>query len=217
MWIRLATATVEENLFELYEQDGLHMIRVNGLELMNGKCHESEDLLGRLGAEITLGDSPEILVGGLGLGYTLASLIDNLGPESRITVAELSAAILDWFGRYTGPALFRRLPATVSLVNENVAALLGEAARWDLIVLDVDNGPRAFSTPSNDALYGRTGLRRCWDSLKPGGNLLVWSSFEEPAFIERARSTGFRAQTVPVVIAERPEPFHFVYRLAKHR
>ncbi len=212
MWRHLAQARIDGKAVDLYECHGVHMIRVDGLELMNGAWHESEDRLGALGASLTQGPDPAILVGGLGLGYTLASLTAHLKDRGRITVAELSADIIDWFERYVGPPA---LPDNVTLVHADVGTFLGGIAAWDLILLDIDNGPAAFSAAANDALYASAGLEACRKSLKPGGHLLLWSSFEDAGFVERAGAAGFVVAVEPVIMAGRAEPFHFIYVLTK--
>ncbi|MDR3437838.1 hypothetical protein [Telmatospirillum sp.] len=215
MWNHVDRATIDGSVLDLYERDGIHMIRVNGWELMNGECHDSEDVLGKLAATLSPNPQPQILLGGLGLGYTLASLIANLEKEAAITVAEVSEDVLRWFKRYTGPTLFEALPAYVRLAHCNVTTLLGAEPTWDLIVLDVDNGPQPLATRENATLYDEIGLKACWTSLKPSGILMVWSSFEDPAFEERARSVGFSVRVLPISIAGRPGPFHHIFVLSR--
>ncbi len=215
MWNHVDSGRLDENALDLYERHGVYMIRVNGWELMNGECHESEDALGKLAAAL-IGERPaDILLGGLGLGYTLASLIDNLRGPAEMTVADISAAVLRWFKLYREPCLPVPLPDGVRLVNDDVGAFLGAGRLWDLIILDVDNGPQPLSTLGNGMLYSRDGLSRCWASLRPAGVLLVWSSFEDPAFEDRARAAGFTVTVRPIAIAGRPEPFHYIFILAR--
>jgi spermidine synthase len=154
MWTHIDSAWSEGNRLDLYERNGLHMIRVDGWELMNGEYHASEDQLGRLAGLLSNAPHPEILVGGLGLGYTLASLLETLRlTRARITVAERSSAVLRWFGDHVNPLLAATLSPAVRLVKSDVAAHLGVDRRWDVIVLDVDNGPEALSTTGNAVLY----------------------------------------------------------------
>jgi spermidine synthase len=214
MWVHLDSARCGDSVFDLYERDGLYMIRVDGWELMNGGYHESEDRLGELAARLAPGPDPEILIGGLGLGYTLAALVRHLGGAGRVTVAELSDAVIRWYGRYMQPRLFGALPPAVRIRNADVLAAAAEGAGWDAVVLDVDNGPRALSAPGNAALYSAEGLGRLRRSLKPGGVLLVWSAFEDPDFVERARAAGFAPDRLPVRPPGRDEPVHSLYVLS---
>jgi spermidine synthase len=211
----LDSATLDGNVLDLYERQGVHMIRVNGWELMNGECHDSEDRLGKLAAGLSRGSQSAILLAGLGLGYTLASLTANLETTAAITVAEISDAVLRWFERHTGPRLFPALPDGVRLVNSDVRAFLGRDPVWDLIVLDVDNGPQPLSAPENGALYSLNGLKHCLASLKPSGKVLLWSSFEDLEFEKRARSVGFTVTILPISIADRPGPFHYIFILSR--
>jgi spermidine synthase len=220
MWIHIDSASSEGNQLDLYERNGLYMIRVDGWELMNGEHHASEDQLGRLAGLLPSAPHPEILVGGLGLGYTLTSLLrtlnDGIWPtRARITVAERSGAVLRWFGTHINPALAATLSPAVRLVESDVAAHLSVDRRWDVIVLDVDNGPKALSAPSNAVLYGDYGLARCRDSLTPSGHLLLWTGFEDLNFVERARSAGFSVTRQCVPFPNRPDQRHVLYVLSR--
>jgi spermidine synthase len=218
MWIHIDSDSSNGNQLDLYERNGLYMIRANGWELMNGEYHASEDQLGRLAGLLARAPRPKILVGGLGLGYTLASLLETLGQrrtEASITVAERSGAVLRWFDSHISPRLLATRPPGARLVESDVANHLGAHRRWNVIVLDVDNGPEALSTPGNAMLYGEHGLARCRDSLTPSGHLLLWAGFEDPSFVHRARAAGFSAtkQTVPFPV--RSDQAHVLYVLSR--
>jgi spermidine synthase len=220
MWTHIDSASSGGNQLDLYERNGLHMIRVDGRELMNGEYHASEDQLGRLAGLLASAPHPEILVGGLGLGYTLASLLETLKKEirpaqARITVAERSGAVLGWLGTHVNPLLVARLPSGVRLVESDVAAHLGVDRRWDVIVLDVDNGPAAVSAPGNAVLYAVSGLTRCRDSLTPSGHLLLWTGFEDLTFIARARAVGFSVTRQSIPFPHRPDQAHVLYVLSR--
>ena len=213
-WVHLDSAALGGSRLDLYERGGVYMIRVDGWELMNGGYHESEDRLGEFAARLVRSPDPDILVGGLGLGYTLAALVRHLGGAGRVTVAELSDAVIRWFGDHMQPRLFGDLPPTVRIRHADVLAAAAEGAGWDAVLLDVDNGPRALSAPGNAALYSAEGLGRLRRSLKPGGVLLVWSGFDDPAFVERARAAGFAPDRRPVRPPGRDEPLHILYVLS---
>ena len=193
----------------------MHMIRVDGWELMNGKYHASEDQLGRLAGLLSSALHPEILLDGLGLGYTLASLLETLTPtRATITVAERSSAVLHWFGTHINPLLAAPLSSAVRLVESDLLAHLGVDRDWDVIVLDVDNGPEALSTTGNAVLYGAHGLARCRDSLALSGHLLLWTGFEDLAFVERARAIGFSVARKPIPLPNRPDQVYVFYVLS---
>ncbi len=211
-WTLTDTATEGDAQLELYRKDGVFMIRANGLELMNGFCHDSEVALGQLAVELAPPDA-RILLGGLGLGYTAAALIRALGPRGAVTVAELSAAVIDWFHRHIRPSVLPDLPDNLSIVQTDVAKALA-ATRCDLIVLDVDNGPEALVTSRNNGLYDRAGLDAQYRSLLPGGKVLLWSGFDSPDFAARAESAGFRVRCKPFR-RDRAELSHYIYILEK--
>jgi spermidine synthase len=179
---------------------------------MNGEYHESEDRLGELAARLARGPDPDILVGGLGLGFTLASLHRNLGGAGRVTVAELSEAVIRWFDRHTRPSSLGDHPARIR--QGDVLAVAAGGPAYDVILLDVDNGPEPLSAAGNAALYGADGLGTLRRALKADGILMVWSAFEDSEFVGRARSAGFSPASLPVFRPGRAEPFHLVYVLS---
>jgi spermidine synthase len=197
-------------------EGGAYMIRAGGLELMNGREHRSEDLLGEIAATLAPGPSPRILLGGLGLGHTLTALAGALKGKGRITVAEISADVIAWYERYFEPALFARRPAGLRILHADVASLLCSGRRYDAIVLDVDNGPQALVAPSNGWLYGEEGLSGLRASLSANGILLLWSGFEDAGFAARATGAGFKVdrQSIPLA-AGRAELCHFIYFLKR--
>src|ERR1019366_9772555 len=220
MWTHIASAWSEGNQLDLYERNGVYMIRADGWELMNGAYHASEDQLGRLAGLLPSASHPAILVGGLGLGYTLASLLQTLHKRlwparPRITVAGRSGAVLRWFGSYINPRLAATLPSGVRLIERDVVAYLGVDRRWDVIVLDVDNGPEALSTPGNAVLYGEHGLARCRNSLAPSGHLLLWTGCEDLNFVERDRATGFTGTRQSIPLPNRSDQAHVLYVLSR--
>ena len=222
MWTHIASASSDGNRLDLYERDGVFMIRADGWELMNGAYHASEDQLGRLAGLLPGASDPAILLGGLGLGYTLASLLKTLHQRfgrapARITATERSAAVLHWFGSIINPLLAATLPCGVRLVESDVLACLGEDRCWDVIVLDVDNGPEALSTPGNAVLYGECGLARCRDSLTASGHVLLWAGFEDLRFVERACAVGFSVTRQAIALPNRPDQAHLIYVLSREK
>lgn len=214
-WTQLAGADSAGGRLTLHrDESGVFMIRVDGMELMNGRCHRSEDVLGRMAGEATSVSNPRVLIGGLGLGYTAAAAAAALAGRGSITVAELSPEVLAWYERHVEPALFGPRPANLRLVQGDVAGLLDAGRRYDVIVLDVDNGPRPLSAPANAHLYDAEGLARLKSSLAQGGSLLVWSGFEAPDFAGRAAAAGFAVACREVPLPERQGLSHYIYSLA---
>jgi spermidine synthase len=212
-WDLIATERHADAHLELFRKDGIFMIRANGLELMNGLTHDSETALGHLAAELAGGDDPRILIGGLGLGYTVAALCEKLGTRGTVTVAEFSPAVIAWFHQHVRPSVLPDLPPNLAIAAVDVLTHLWEQPRYDLILLDVDNGPEPFTRQGNAALYARDGLRVLRDRLRPGGAVLLWSGFEAPDFEEDARDIGFVVARRAISNGPRPELDHHIYAL----
>lgn len=207
------SATEGDALLELYRKDAVFMIRANGLELMNGFCHESEAALGRLAAEMAPAGA-HVLLGGLGLGYTAAALAEALGGRGAITVAEFSGAVIDWFLLHVRPSVLPEMPCNMAILHADIATLLAGTEQYDLIVLDVDNGPEALVTARNGGLYAIGGLESLRNSLASGGKVLLWSGFESREFAARAKAAGFQVSCEPF-LRSRAELSHYTYMLAK--
>jgi len=185
----------------LYRRDTEFSIRVDGCELMNSRVHGSEDALAELVCE-RLGkhSSPKVLIGGLGMGYTAAAALKNLGPQAQVVVAELVPAVVLW---NQGPlAHLAGCPLEDSriVVQEIDVALLLKAEQhtYNAIVLDVDNGPDGLTRGDNDWLYSRAGLNAAHAALTSSGILAVWSASPDPAFSRLLRQIGFSVEEVMV-------------------
>lgn len=213
-WTLIETATERDAVLELYGKDGMFMIRANGLELMNGFHHDSETALGAFAAGLAPSQNARFLVGGLGLGYTVAALVEALEDRGTVTVAELSSAVIAWFRRHVRASVLPGEPANLTIVNADIAALLAEPGRYDVIILDVDNGPEPIVTAVNADLYGRGGLGALHGCLSDRGVALLWSGFESAEFATRAREVGF-AVTCEPFRRERADLDHYIYVLAK--
>lgn len=179
------------------------VIRVDERELMSTKLHGSEDALAelaltRLGVERS--QTASVLVGGLGIGFTLAAALGRLGPEGRAVVAELVPAVVRWNQGPLGEAAGHPLSdERVTVHPGDVSDLVRHPpAPWDAILLDVDNGPTALTRPSNSWLYGWEGLGACLAALVPGGVLAVWSAAPDRAFTHRLEKAGFATELVMV-------------------
>lgn len=195
-WATIGSAAVPGGggELELLQGGDAFAIRVDGRELMHSSVHGSEDALADLALD-ALGPraAPVVLVGGLGMGFTLAAALRRLSPEGRAIVAELVPEVVAWNRGPLAPLAGRPLDDPRTDVHEgDVGALIRAQARaFDAILLDVDNGPDGLSRPSNAAIYSRAGLVAARDALRPGGVLAVWSATPDPAFTSRLRRAGF--------------------------
>ncbi len=170
-------------------------------ELMNSRLSGSEEALAGLTIE-KLGSvkSPHILIGGLGMGFTLRAAREVLPPNARITIAELVPAVVAWARGAMAPVFGTCLDdPRVTIFEGDVAALIRQGgARYDAILLDVDNGPDGLSRPANDSLYDGRGLGSAKAALKNGGVLSVWSANPDHAFSRRLQRAGFRVEEAKV-------------------
>lgn len=213
-WTLIDSAAEGDTLLELYEKDGTFMIRANGLELMNGFNHESETALGAFAVGFARPGRERFLVGGLGLGYTAAALLEALGGRGTVTVAELFSAVIDWFQRLVRASVLPLAPETFSIVNADIVELLAEQDRYDVVVLDIDNGPEPLVTAGNAGLYSAEGLRRLRGCLSDGGVALLWSGFASKEFAHRAEDAGFSVRCEPFR-RSRADLDHYVYVMEK--
>lgn len=174
-----------------------YAIRLRGAELMNSRAHQSEERLATLGCA-GLGAKPgaRVLIGGLGMGFTTRAALDVLPADAKLTVVELVPAVIEWNrGPLASLAQHPLDDPRVEVVLEDVRTLIGEAdGEFDAILLDVDNGPDAFTAPSNAALYGVPGLKRARRALVSGGVLGVWSVEDDRAFTGRLTGVGFSVE-----------------------
>jgi len=178
-----------------------HMIFFRGNELMSSRLRGSEEALAILAWERLRGRaSPHILIGGLGMGFTLRAAQAVLPRGAEIVVAELVPQILDWargpLSHLFGDCLDDpRVSIRIGDVGDLVATSRGG---HDAILLDVDNGPDALIHPDNNALYGERGLRAARDALTPGGILGIWSAFPDKGFVSRLQHVGFAVEEIKV-------------------
>jgi hypothetical protein len=195
----------------LRRQGGTFEIRCNGWDLMSNRAHHSEQELGRLGCA-DLPGAPRVLIGGLGMGYTLRAALDVLPAGARVTVAELFGQVVAWNRGPLAALAHRPLDdKRVELRCADVAALL-DGEPYDAVLLDIDNGPDAAMLAQNAALYSPAGLRRLCAALAPGGRLAVWSADRSPGFEARLAACGlaWRGVDVPARGAA-DDPLHTLY------
>jgi spermidine synthase len=174
-------------------------IRLDHNELMNSRAGGSEAALATLACErIKASAQPRLLIGGLGMGFTLRAALAALGSEARIVVAELVPAVLAWARGPMAEIFGQSLnDPRVRILEADVARLIRqEPSAYDAILLDVDNGPAGLTRTANDALYDRNGLSAAHAALRPGGVLAVWSSGPDANFTRRLRAAGFGVDEV---------------------
>ena len=198
-WEHLDTAEVPGDGQEmtLLRRDKEFSIRVGNVELMNSRVYGSEESLAELTcAKLKSRASARVLIGGLGMGYTVAAALQRLGPKARVDVAELVPAVVDWNKKYMSHLAGHPLKdKRVRVKVKDVAELLrSERTGYDAIMLDVDNGPDALTAKGNSWLYTDAGLAAARAALRPDGVLAVWSAGTDNAFIKRLKRAGFRVK-----------------------
>ncbi len=201
----LGTAMIPGNGGELrfHQRGDDYAIEVVGIrgDLMNSAIHGSEDSLAELAiARLPSKQSARVLVGGLGMGYTLAAALKHIGPKGQVVVAELVPEVIQWnrgpLGAKAGdPMLDPR--ANVRLVD--VAVIIREKKEaYDAILMDVDNGPEGLTQAKNRWLYTMAGLKATYDALRPNGVLGIWSTDPDSPFTKRLGRSGFKVEEVKV-------------------
>ena len=185
----------------LVEHDGSFCIRVNGQQLMHSSVNASEIQLGTVGCERHADQKDNrILIGGLGLGFTLKSVLEHSGPGAAVHVAELFPEIVEWNRTFLS-GLNGRLLADprVSVFTEDVRAVLHRAVRapYDVIILDIDNGTTAMVKTENHELYSQRGIDQIRSALKPLGRAAIWSACADAVIEKRLNRAGFTVQAVP--------------------
>ena len=174
-------------------------IRVNHTELMNSRAHGSEEALAELScSRIADRETPRVLIGGLGMGFTTAAALRQLPEQAMVVVAELVPGLIDWNLGVLGHLAGRPLkdPRVTVRVGDVAELLKGSVRQFDVILLDVDNGPNGLTRPENDWLYGPGGLRSARQTLVSGGVLAVWSVAPDQLFSKRLQQAGFQIEEV---------------------
>ncbi len=172
-------------------------IRTKETELMNSRLHGSEEALSELTCKRKSKSNLKILIGGLGMGFTLAAAIKHSPPDTLITVSELIPCVVKWNKEHLGhlagipldnPRVTIKIEDVAKTINRNKLA-------WDVILLDVDNGPEGLTRKTNDCLYSKAGLHKTFSALCSKGILGVWSSNNNEVFTRSLKQSGFTVQT----------------------
>ena len=221
-WERLEEATAPDGtVLTLYRHDGTYAILADGVEMMSTRRHHSEERLAALAcAPLRERPGARVLVGGLGLGFTLRAALRELAADASVVVAELVGAVIAW---NADPAYALAVEALrdprVEVRHADVAAVLREGAgRFDAVVLDVDNGAAALTTAGNARLYRDAGIRTAAAALRPGGRLAYWSADDDPAFERALRRAGLAVEVTRARAHATSGPRHTLYvgRLGEH-
>jgi len=202
-WTLLGSARIpgDDGELRLHQRGSEYSIRIGNNELMNSRVHASEEALASLVCERMRERSrARMLIGGLGMGFTLAAVLRDTGPAAQVVVAELVPEVVVWnrgpLGAVSGNPL---RDARVTVREGDVAAVIREErGGYDAILLDVDNGPSSFTARDNNWLYTPAGLRAASVALRPKGILAIWSAEDDPAFTRRLEQAGFAAEQVTV-------------------
>ncbi|MBI4921243.1 MAG: hypothetical protein HY834_05800 [Devosia nanyangense] len=219
-WEELDTAAVPDGgQLRLMRRGAEFSIMAGAVELMNSRVRGSEEALATLSLE-RLRDraNPNILIGGLGMGFTLRAAL-AMRPDLRITVAELVPAVVAWARGPLAPVFAGSLDdPRVAVVVGDVGPMIRSARKdWDAILLDVDNGPGGLSRAANDSLYAANGLRAAHTALRPGGVLAVWSSHPDSGFTRRLQQAGFAVEELPVRAHGRRGARHLIWMATRDR
>ncbi|MDQ6973423.1 MAG: hypothetical protein Q9M10_00950 [Mariprofundaceae bacterium] len=201
IWALLAQTKVdgEAHDMRLYQRGDEFSIKTGYSELMNSRMHSSEDLLAELGCRaLKQGQKARLLIGGLGMGYTLASALKHAPDDAEMIVAELVPAVVEWNRSFLSHLANNPLKdKRVNVYEGDVGALIqSDLTGFDAILLDVDNGPDGLTRQENSALYSSNGLKKAWHALRPDGVLAVWSAFPEPRFSKKMKQAGFQTEEV---------------------
>ena len=185
----------------LYQRDTEFSIQAGKYELMNSRLHGSEDALARLACQkITKHPGARVLIGGLGMGYTVRSALNEVGAKAQVVVAELVPAVVKWNRGFLADLAANPLDDNRVTLHEADVARMIKTARGDYnaILLDVDNGPQELCRKDNHWLYSLQGLKTASAALRPEGVLAIWASGPDRAFVRRVRQAGFDVDEVRV-------------------
>jgi spermidine synthase len=199
-WDQLDTAPIpgsDKTLMLFKDKDDFHIKISGGIELMNTRQHGSEDALGYLPCQALKNpEAPQILIGGLGMGFTLASVLAHVGSQAVVDVAELIPEVVEWnLGPLGAISEYPLNDIRTRVHITDVGKILrARKACYDVIALDVDNGPDGLTTTSNDWLYTAAGIHCVRTALKPKGIVSYWSAVTDPKFNKLLKSCNLRVE-----------------------
>lgn len=202
-WILLDEVTVpgDGDIMKLFQRAFEYSISIGNEELMNSRMHGSEDALAELACRrMAERHKPRVLIGGLGMGFTLGAALANLKKNAEVIVAELVPAVVKWNRTHLAELAGRPLDdPRVTICETDVWRIIKAGNQvYDAILLDVDNGPDGLTHKDNDRLYTHDGLAAAMKALKLGGVLGVWSAEPDKSFSKRLRGSGFKMEEITV-------------------
>jgi spermidine synthase len=206
--------TPDGTVLQLYRHDGAYLIRADGVELMSTRRHLSEDKLAEVAcAPLATKPKARVLIGGLGLGFTLREALRHLGPDAEVVVAELVAEVIEW---NANPAYALSAEAMadprVRIVHEDVSKVLrNNVGGFHAIMLDTDNGPEGMIMKENSRLYATRGIAATMAALKPEGTIAYWSVGDDPGFVRALENAGLDVKAMKVRAHATSGPFHTLY------
>lgn len=199
----------------LYQGKDDFFIKLSGgHDLMNSRKHGSEDALGSLPCKrLQQPETARVLIGGLGMGFTLAAALEVVGSRAEVTVAELIPEVVDWNRGPLGERSGRPLDDPRTRVHVGDVAKLLQVKRdyFDVIALDVDNGPEGLTKNANDWIYSSSGIAAAQDALRPGGILAYWSAGPDQGFHDRLRRCGFMVEEIMVYAHGKKGARHIIW------
>jgi spermidine synthase len=195
------TLSPDGTVIKLIRRSGEYLILADGAILMSSRMHGSEDALAAFACQrLRTAERPSVLIGGLGMGFTLRATLDLLPPTATVVVVELLPAVVEWnrgpLGPLAGhPLNDKRVRVETGDVADTLSSSLGQ---FDAVLLDVDNGPAAFTASNNSRLYDSRGIAAARAALKMQGVLAVWAARDDREFQQRLRQARFDVQVQPV-------------------
>ncbi len=209
--VQIAATTAPDGTdITLYEHDGDYSIYAGRQQLMCSRQHESEFELARLGCErIASHREPTLLIGGLGMGYTLRKALDLLPPKATVVVAELLPDIIRWNRDIIGHLCEHPLhdPRVVLQAADVMEVMRQSTVTFDAILLDVDNGPQAFTTGSNSGIYKSAGIKACMRAMHTKGCLAIWSASSDKRFENLLQKLGLNVRAYPAAASTSSKRF----------
>ena len=206
--------TPDGTVLALYRHDGAYLIRADGVELMSTRRHLSEDRLAEVAcAPLRERAGARVLIGGLGLGFTLRAALRQLPDDAEVVVAELVPEVIAWNAdaRYDLSAEAMRDPR-VRIVNDDVLAVLrANPGGFDAIMLDTDNGPDGMLMTEYGPLYAASGIALTVAALRAAGTIAYWSVGEDRSFVGALQRAGLRVETLRVRAHDTTGPMHTLY------
>ncbi len=210
------TRTPDGSTFSLHEHDGDFFLKLNGRQLMSTTSTTSELLLAQLPCKgLSRIRDGCVLIGGLGLGFSLRQVLEMARPDTTVQVAELLPEVVAWNREFLRGVNGKLLgDSRVKTIVGDVFQVIKKAgpAAYDAILLDVDNGPTSFVQPKNSRLYDRHGFKLITRALRPGGKVAFWSACPEPHFVGSLERAGFKVHSFPAKAHERAKrAAHMIY------